>query len=100
MTDSGMGRPPVTFCRYSGISSRDWGVPCASSRTAWRGDALSGTGMISGVGAELAHVLHHSLHIFDWRARDDAMAEIEDVSGPAAGLLHNLMHPLAQQILL
>ncbi len=50
-------------------------------------------------GAELAHVLHHSLHIFDRGAGNDAVAKIEDVSGPAAGLLENLAHALAEQIL-
>src|ERR1700757_5016261 len=34
--DSGIGLPPVTLLRYSGISSRVSGVPCASSSTAAR----------------------------------------------------------------
>ena len=50
-------------------------------------------------GAELAHVLHHPLHIFDRGAGNDAVPQIEDVSGAAAGLGEYMAHAFAEQIL-
>ncbi len=61
-----------------------------------RCDIRHGNGLRDG--AELAHILHHSLHIFDRRAGNDAVAQIEDVSRTAAGLLEDLAHALAEQI--
>src|ERR1700691_970919 len=100
-----MGRPLVTLRRYSGIWSSACGVPWASNRTAWRGAsqaAISGMGRGSKHGAgdcaELAHVLHHPLHIFDRSTGNNAVPEIEDVSGAAAGLGEDLAHAFAEQI--
>jgi hypothetical protein len=49
-------------------------------------------------GAELAHVLHHALHVFDRGAGNYAMPQIEDVPGTAAGLGEYLAHAFAEQI--
>ena len=94
-----MGRPLVMLRRYSGIWSSDCGRSVGKQQNGLALRCLSGTGMVSAMSAELAHVLHHALHIFDRRAGNDAVAEIEDVSGAAAGLLQDLAHALAKQIL-
>ena len=48
--------------------------------------------------AELAHVLHDSLNVFDWGTGNDAMAKVEDVAGAASGLLEDLADALAKQV--
>ena len=45
-----------------------------------------------------ANELHYRLHIFDRSSGDDAVAEIEDVSGTACGLRENLVDALANQL--
>jgi hypothetical protein len=63
---------------------------------------MSGMGRTSsrwtGNGAELAHVLHHSLHIFDRCGGYYAVPQVEDVPGTAAGLDEYLAHACAKQI--
>src|ERR1700722_465509 len=52
----------------------------------------------AGNGAELAHVLHHALHIFDRGTGNNAVPQIEDMPGPAAGLREYLMHAFSEKI--
>src|SRR5580700_11427200 len=92
MTDSGSGLPPVTFSRYSGISSSDSGVPWARSKTA----ALAMN--ISRRQIKVAHNLYHALHIFYRSSGDDAVAEIEDVSRSSVSRDQHLLDALLQQV--
>src|ERR1700722_14887496 len=52
----------------------------------------------AGNSAELAHVLHYALHVFDRGTGNDAVPQIEDVPGAAAGLGEYLTHAFAEQI--
>src|SRR5271168_420463 len=86
-----MGRPLTTLRRYSGICSIVSGVPWASRRT-----ACLATRRLQ---PELAHHLHHRLHILDWRSRHDSVAEIEDVPCAPAGSTQNLPHSRLQNLM-
>src|SRR5580704_15358541 len=77
--------------RYSGISSSASGVPCASSRTA----VCSLMAVHCRVFTDEFHCL---LNIFDWSIRDDAVAEVEDVSGAPPGLIEDLVDSPADQL--
>src|ERR1700751_2603870 len=96
MSLSGSESPPVTLLRYSWISSRESGVPWASRRMAVR----SGMARVDGgfAGCVFADEADHLLDVFDGSVRDDAVAEVEDVSGVAPGLVEDLADALAGQV--
>src|ERR1700691_1900499 len=83
---SGSCRPPVTRSRYSGISSTESAVPWARSKTA---SAMAGLAVR--VRDIFADKFYDGLDVFDRRSRDDAVTEVENVAGPAGGLVENLM---------
>src|SRR5271170_6748749 len=67
------------------------GVPCARSRTAVRS-------LMAMFRAVFANELHDLLDVLDRRIRDDAVAEIENMTGPAPCQVEDLTHPLAYQL--
>ena len=86
----GSGRPLTTLRRYSGIWSTVSGVPWARSRTACLGIRCF-------LEAEFADHADDGLHIFDRRAGNDAVAEVEDVAGPSTGGAQNLFDALLEK---
>ena len=54
--------------------------------------------LVSGLGAELAHIVHHALHGVDRGAGHNAVAQVEDVTGTSSGLNEDLAHALAEQV--
>ncbi len=101
------GTPPVTFCRYSDISLSLSGVPWASRRIAvrwlvdsalmycgplkfrcWECGRPNGVpdGCLCPLGSRICLTPFDDLNdVVDGCSRDDAMAEVEDVSGAAGG---------------
>src|SRR5512145_627304 len=69
-------RPPRMSLRYGPTSSRLPDPPYAMTRTA--------------ICSHTMHKIHHGAHGGDVSLGQDAVAEIEDVSGPAAGALENV----------
>jgi hypothetical protein len=47
---------------------------------------------------ELLDHADDSLHVFNWRSRDDAVPQVEDVAGASVGGAQNLVDPMLQNI--
>src|SRR5271165_2932969 len=77
--------------RYSGISSSASGVPCASSSTAVRS-------LMAVHRRVFPDELHYLLHIFDRCIGNNAVAEVEDMSGAAPCLIKDLAYPFADEL--
>src|ERR1043166_7175714 len=73
---AGVGRPPRTSSRYGSTSSIFPGPPYAITSTA-----------ISAI----VDLIHHRPHGRDVRFRQNPVPEIEDVAGPPAGLLQDVL---------
>src|SRR5271165_2954397 len=77
--------------RYSGISSSASGVPCASSSTAVRS-------LMAVHRRVFPDELYYLLHVFDRCIGDNAVAEVEDMSGAAPCLIEDLAYSPADQL--
>src|SRR5260370_41987521 len=87
MRSRGIRRPRVTLSRNGRTSSRAVGPPNAISRT---------ESITRRAASSLRHVVNH-VHqgddVVDRRLGQDAVSEVEDVAGPAAGAIEDRADP-------
>src|SRR5437016_2769503 len=102
---SGNGRPPRTFSRNSGMSSSRSGAPCAINKmpielvparsVISQTDHVRRSSSLHRTAAEFLHDLNQRPHVFERRARQHAMAKVEDMPRAAGGLGKDSLDVLA-----
>src|SRR6185369_7634344 len=98
MSSADGARPPRTTFRYSGISSRDDGVPWAISNTPVRGSRFMRFLTLNLLSGLLMDVSRGGLHVFDGCHRQNAVSKIKDVTRAAAGALEHVVNGREQAI--